>query len=82
MENESGAVKKSGMPWWGGVLIAVLILGAIVLIGFGWYISNYNRAVAMEQNVKQSWAQVDVVVTRRFISRQRRPFPGLARTAL
>jgi LemA protein len=66
MENESSPAKKSGMSWWIWVVVAVAVVGVAGLLVFGWYVRGYNRAVAMEQNVKQAWAQVDVVVTRRF----------------
>lgn len=66
MENESGRARKPGMPWWGMLVIVLLVLGAIALIGFKWYVGNYNRVVTLEQRVKEAWGQVDVVVTRRF----------------
>jgi len=51
---------------WLVLVIAVVVIVLIGLAGFAWYIAGYNRAVALEQNVKQAWAQVDVVMERRF----------------
>jgi len=46
--------------------IAVLIgIVAVLVIGFGWYIGGYNRAVALDENVKSSWAQVENQLQRR-----------------
>jgi LemA protein len=51
---------------WIGVLVGVALIAVVGLIGFSWYISGYNRAVRLEQSVKEAWAQVDVVIERRF----------------
>jgi len=51
---------------WIGVVIAIAVIAVLALIGFTWYVSGYNRAVGLEQSVKESWAQVDVVIERRF----------------
>ncbi len=48
------------------VLIA---LGVIVVLGFmafGWYQSGYNQIVALDQQVKSSWAQVENQLQRRY----------------
>lgn len=47
------------MPWW-GILIIVVVL--IVL----WAISVYNKLVALRNRVKDQWAQIDVQLKRRF----------------
>jgi LemA protein len=47
----------------------LIILGAILLIGFmafGKIIAGYNRAVAMDENVKGKWAQVENQLKRRY----------------
>lgn len=47
---------------WVGVLIGIILLG--LMIG-GWYIGGYNRAVALDENVSSSWAQVENQLQRR-----------------
>ena len=50
-------------------MAAIAVVAGLVIFGLLtvlWYVHGYNRAVAMEQNVKQTWAQVDVVLERRF----------------
>lgn len=47
---------------WIGLLIAVIIF---IVIGFGWYISGYNRAVDLDEQVSSSWAQVENQLQRR-----------------
>lgn len=46
------------------VIIIVVILGLLVL-GGGWYVSARNRFVSMDENVKQTWSQVENVYQRR-----------------
>ena len=49
--------------------IALIILGAIVLIGVisvGWGIGQYNRVISMDEQVKAQWAQVDNQLKRRY----------------
>lgn len=48
------------------VLIVLGILVVIVLIAFGWYQGGYNQMVALNQQVKSSWAQVENQLQRRF----------------
>jgi len=48
------------------VVVAVAVIVLVGLIGFAWYVSGYNHAVKLEQSVKEAWAQVDVVIERRF----------------
>jgi LemA protein len=48
--------------------ILAIIGGALlllVLIGFSMYVSRRNQMVALNENVKQAWSQVDVVIQRR-----------------
>ena len=47
-------------------LIVVGILLLFVFVGFRWYISGYNRVVAMDENVKGSWAEVENQLKRRY----------------
>lgn len=46
-----------------GILAA---LGVIAVLAFGWYQGEYNKIVALDQNVKSSWAQVESQLQRRF----------------
>ena len=54
-----------------GALFAVVAIGmlAVVLLvvaGFMWYISGYNKAVRLDEEVTQAWADVDAQLQRRF----------------
>ncbi len=47
----------------------LIVLGVIVVLGFiafGWYQSGYNQMVALDQQVKSSWAQVENQLQRRY----------------
>jgi LemA protein len=46
-----------------GIFLAVLLVGFLLL---GQIISGYNRVVAMDENVKGSWAQVENQLKRRY----------------
>ncbi len=55
---------RSGKIW--VVLVAILVAVVIVgFIGFRWYVSGYNRAVALDESVGQAWADVDTQLQRR-----------------
>jgi LemA protein len=47
-----------------GVLVTVLLVGAVVVGGC--FYSGYNRAVGLDEEVKSAWAQVDNQLQRRF----------------
>jgi LemA protein len=49
-----------------GLLIALGVIIALVLIAGGWIISGYNQVVAMDENVKTAWAQVENQLKRRY----------------
>jgi len=52
-----------------GAIIALSILGFIILLGLaivGWGFGVYNKLVAYDQNVKQSWGQVENQYQRRY----------------
>lgn len=50
---------RAGKPWF--------IVVVALLIAFGiWFVSANNRLVALQEGVKQSWAQVETVLQRRF----------------
>lgn len=48
------------------LLIVVGILVLIVVMGFSWFIGNYNRVIAMDEGVKGQWAQVENQLKRRY----------------
>ncbi|MEO6828999.1 MAG: LemA family protein [Acidobacteriaceae bacterium] len=54
-------MKRTGMI----VLVVVLVLVGIGLLVFGSYISARNQMVAKNEQVKQTWSQVEVVLQRR-----------------
>lgn len=54
-------MKRTGMV----VLIVIVILLAIAALVFGSYVSARNQMVAKNEQVKQTWSQVSVVMQRR-----------------
>ncbi|MCD6152087.1 MAG: LemA family protein [Deltaproteobacteria bacterium] len=48
------------------ILTIVAILIVIGFMAFGWVIKGYNQAVAMDENVKGCWAQVENQLKRRY----------------
>ncbi len=52
-----------------GAIIALSIVGFIILLILavaGWWFGTYNKLVAYDQNVKQSWGQVENQYQRRY----------------
>ena len=49
----------------GGKLWLLAILALLVVAGI-WFVAANNRLVALQENVKQAWAQVETVLQRRF----------------
>ena len=52
-----------------GLKIALIVVGIILLIGFmtfSWFRSGYDSVIAMDENVKGSWAQVENQLKRRY----------------
>ena len=52
-----------------GMKIALIVVGIIALLGFmvvSWGIGEYNKVIAMDENVKASWAQVENQLKRRY----------------
>lgn len=48
------------------LLVVLGVVALAVVIGVGWVISGYNRVVAMDENVKTAWAQVENQLKRRY----------------
>ncbi len=57
-------MRESGKIWVSliAVLVVVLIIGLGVL---AWYIGGYNKAVNLEQNTENAWANIDAALQRR-----------------
>lgn len=52
-----------------GLKIALIVVAIVVLIGFmtfSWFLKGYDNVVAMDENVKGSWAQVENQLKRRY----------------
>ena len=52
-----------------GLNTTLIVVGIVLLIGLGifrWVIGEYNRVVAMDENVTASWAQVENQLKRRY----------------
>lgn len=52
-----------------GLKVALIVVGIILLIGFStfrWLVGGYNNVVAMDENVKGKWAQVENQLKRRY----------------
>ncbi len=52
-----------------GLKIALIIIGVLLILGFStfrWVISGYNNVIAMDENVKGKWAQVENQLKRRY----------------
>lgn len=48
------------------VAIALLAVVLLVVLPFLWYFSSYNKAVRLDEEVTQAWADVDAQLQRRF----------------
>lgn len=46
------------------VILGVILVAGIILLQ--WFIGGYNRAIAMDENVKGKWAQVENQLKRRY----------------
>lgn len=52
-----------------GLKVALIVVGIVVLIGvmaFSWLRSGYDNVIAMDENVKGKWAQVENQLKRRY----------------
>ena len=54
-------MKRTGLI----VLVVLLVLAGVGVLVFGSYISARNQMVAKNEQVKQTWSQVEVVMQRR-----------------
>lgn len=46
--------------------LAGVVAGALLLIGLIWLIATYNRFVRLRQHIRESWADIDVELKRRY----------------
>lgn len=46
--------------------VAAIMAVLLIVVGFLWYIAGYNKAVRLDENVTQAWADVDAQIQRRF----------------
>lgn len=52
-----------------GLKITLIIIGILLLVGFStfrWGINGYNNVIAMDENIKGKWAQVENQLKRRY----------------
>lgn len=57
-------MNRIGKAW--VTFVAILgVLLLIVFVGFGWYISGYNKAVNLEQAAEKAWSDIDSTLQRR-----------------
>jgi LemA protein len=52
-----------------GLKITLVVVGIIVVLGIGlvgWAIGEYNKVIAMDENIKGKWAQVENQLKRRY----------------
>ena len=52
-----------------GLKVTLIVVGIVAVIGFGifgWLIGGYNRVIAMDEDVKGKWAQVENQLKRRY----------------
>ena len=47
------------------VVVAIIVL-AVVLVPLVWLIATYNRFVRLRQHIRESWADIDVELKRRY----------------
>jgi len=47
------------------VLIALIVVVVVVLVGVLWFVSQYNRLVALANGVDAAWANIDAQLKRR-----------------
>jgi LemA protein len=50
---------------WVAVVVVLIVLIVVGLGIFSWYISGYNKAVNLEQQTQQAWADIDAALQRR-----------------
>ena len=48
------------------IWIVLAVIAVLGFMAFGWYQSGYNNMIALDQQVKSSWAQVENQLQRRF----------------
>ena len=46
-------------------MMILLVLGALVLLGVGWFLVIYNSLIALKVRVENGWSQIDIQLKRR-----------------
>jgi len=52
-----------------GLKTGLIVIGIILIIGLltvQWFISGYNRVIALDENVKNNWAEIENQLKRRY----------------
>ena len=47
-------------------IVALIIVGVLFLFFVFWFFSTWNRLVSLEENVNQSWSNIDVLLKQRY----------------
>jgi len=47
-------------------MIAIIVIGVLALVVLVWFIGNFNRMVRLRQHIRESWADIDVEMKRRY----------------
>ncbi|MBN2019902.1 MAG: LemA family protein [Sedimentisphaerales bacterium] len=50
---------------WVAIVVILIVLGIAGLMFFSWYIAGYNKAVGLQQQTQQTWADIDAALQRR-----------------
>jgi LemA protein len=57
-------MRKYGQAW--VTIVVILIVLVVAGLGiFSWYIAGYNKAVGLQQQTQQAWADIDAALQRR-----------------
>ncbi len=46
--------------------IPLIVVGVVLLLGLVWFIATHNRLVQLRQHIRESWADIDVELKRRY----------------
>jgi LemA protein len=60
----SDKMRTTGKAW-GTIIIILIVLGIAGLMFLSWYITGYNKAVNLQQQTQQAWADIDAALQRR-----------------
>jgi LemA protein len=46
--------------------IPLIVVGVVLFLGLVWFIATHNRLVQLRQHIRESWADIDVELKRRY----------------